>query len=440
MGRLRELVTRSSFLKNLTVLSIGTAAGQGLVILASPVLTRLYTPDDFGLLGIFTAVMLVFGVAACGCYEQAIVLPERDGDAGNLLVLSMGGSVVTSLVLLLLVALLREPVSIVLGAERFAPWLWLAPPCLLVTGLYQSFGYWCIRTRSFKSLSISRLVQALGRVGAQIGAGASLAAGPGGLIGGYITGQAVAATILGVPVVRRAWTRVGRSVTLDGLRAQASRYRKFPLLTMPNAWLNSASFQMPAFLLPAFFGTEVLGQYYLAQRLFTIPVAFFRQSLHEVFYGEASERHRSGGRLTALVLGTYTRLLAVIVVPAAALFILAPDIFSFVFGEEWRQSGHFLRLILPWLAMSTVVSPSTVVFGILNRQEIASIFEVVLITSRVLALVAGALLYHSPALCIGLYGAVGAVAHVGLALVILGLCRRADARGGRAPVDGEEAG
>jgi O-antigen/teichoic acid export membrane protein len=339
----------------------------------------------------------------------------------------MAISVVTSLVVLAVVALWRDPVSQLLGAEQLAPWLWLVPPSLLATGLFQSFSYWCIRTSSFGSLSVSRVMQALGRVGTQIGTGAGLAAGPSGLIGGYLAGQTLAAVLLGVPVLGRTWPGIRDGASVDGIRAQAARYRKFPLFTMPNAWLNAASQHMPAFLLPVTFGTGVLGQYYLAQRLFTIPTAFFRQALHEVFYREATQCHRAGRGLTALVLRTYGRLALIVVLPSVALWILAPDIFALVFGESWRQSGHYLRLILPWLALMAVVSPSTVILPVLNRQEVGTVYEVALITARTLALVAGAQHFESACWAIGLYGAVGVVANLVLAFMIVSLCRRSDA-------------
>jgi O-antigen/teichoic acid export membrane protein len=47
---LGRLLPESAFLRKLSVLASGSILGQVLVILSSPFLTRLFTPEEFGVL------------------------------------------------------------------------------------------------------------------------------------------------------------------------------------------------------------------------------------------------------------------------------------------------------------------------------------------------------------------------------------------------------
>jgi len=86
---IRKRLPEGSFLKNVATLMTGTVFAQALLVLLAPILTRLYDAESFGVFSLYTSIVGFLTVIACLRYERAIVLPEKDEDAANLLALSM---------------------------------------------------------------------------------------------------------------------------------------------------------------------------------------------------------------------------------------------------------------------------------------------------------------------------------------------------------------
>lgn len=169
-----------SFIRNVATLMTGTTFAQALLIIIAPILTRLYTPDDFGVFALYTSILGILSVIACLRYELAIVLPEKDEDAANLLVLCLLICSVISLMALVLVALFRDSFALLLSAPKISFWLWFLPASLFLTGTFQALNYWSTRRKQFKRLAIRQITQNSVTAVTQIASGASLNAGAGG--------------------------------------------------------------------------------------------------------------------------------------------------------------------------------------------------------------------------------------------------------------------
>jgi len=414
---LKEKLKKGSFVRNVITLMTGTALAHALVVLAAPVLTRLYKPEDFGVLALFLSIVGILSVIACWCYELSIVLPEKEEDAANLLALSIMITTGMSLLTLVVVALFRHSLATLLGAPEITFYLWLVPLSLLGFGFFQTFNYWCTRKKKFKYLAVQKIAQSTTTVGTQMCAGGFLKLGAGGLIGGNIIGNTLATAILGWKIWKVDKNIIRKSINPSKIRKQALKYKKFPRYSAPNGLLNTTSQQLPGILFTLFFGPIVLGYYYLAYRIFSVPMSLLGQAFAQVFYPKASEYYNTNADIKALVRNTYKVLLKISILPSIFLFMFAPTLFDFIFGENWRIAGEYLRLILPWLTIAFIVSPSTFIFPILNRQDIALSYEIVLFVARLISILVGGLLLKSATWAIGLYGTVGFFA--GLYLIFL---------------------
>ena len=74
-------MSKNSFLRSVLTVSSGTVIAQVVTILFQPVISRLYTPEDMGILANFVAITTILSVIATGCYESAVVLPENKKEA-----------------------------------------------------------------------------------------------------------------------------------------------------------------------------------------------------------------------------------------------------------------------------------------------------------------------------------------------------------------------
>ncbi len=209
---------RSEFLKNVGTLMSGTAIAQAIPVLVSPILSRIYSPDDFGVLALFMGISIVISVIATGRYELAIMLPEEKRDASNILALAVILTFFTSIITLILVLVLKDFVANFFDDPGIKNWLYFIPLVVLFTGLYNTFNYWSTRHKTFKMNAASRISQSSVMVGTNLGMGFAKT-GAVGLIAGYILGQIVATSVL-------AW-KTFRLVTAPASLIGSSIYQVF---------------------------------------------------------------------------------------------------------------------------------------------------------------------------------------------------------------------
>ena len=363
----------------------GTAASQVLLFAAAPVLTRLYSPDDFGLLALYAALLGIGGVVVSLRYQLAIPLPEDEHEAASVAMaalMAVAGTVVVSGVL---VVFLGEPVAGGLNAPELGPYLWLLPVGLLALGFYQVFKYWAIREKDFAPIARSKVTQSVTAIALQLGL---YPLGPLALLLGQAAGHGAGGGRLAKAALAGRLP-LFRSVTPRSMWAAAVRYRRFPLYSTWGAAFNKVGWNLPALALAPLFSPAVAGIYLLTHRVLVTPQSFIGQAVGQVFFSRAAEAHRSD-ELGELVRKLVSRLALIGLPPALAVVIVGPQLFDFVFGGQWRQAGEFARWMAPWLFLVFLTSPLSTLFSVLERQAEEMAFQGTLLGARTLALLGGA--------------------------------------------------
>jgi O-antigen/teichoic acid export membrane protein len=351
-------------LRGVSRIVAGSVGGQGLVILAYPLLTRIYDPAEFGLLTVFSAVAGMLGVVAAAALEAAIPIPPDDRAAADVAWAGLAAVAVTTLATALVGLVAAPGLAALLGVPRLAPFWWLLALTVLVLGVYQVLSEWMIRERSYGALGRRNLLQGVGQVGTQLGLGV-LGVRPVGLLLGLAVGRLLS---LGGLVSSRGLLR-HPPPTLAGLRAALRRFRRFPLLAAPSALVNSAGLEVPLLLVSALYGDARAGLLGLTVRVFSGPTAILGQAVYQVFTGESSAAIREPkGTLGRLLRGAALRLLLVGAVPAAVLIGWGPPLFGLIFGPEWTEAGRYAQLLaVAYLAQFAVTPVSSTLF-LLERQ------------------------------------------------------------------------
>ena len=411
MEKAKQLIQKrlppGSFLRNVVTLMTGTTFAQALAVLAAPILTRLYGPVDYGVMALYSSILGIIAVIACWRYELAIVLPEKDEDAANLLVLSISITLVMSLLTFLMVALFRQPVARLVGAPELAPWLWFLPLSLLTAGLFKAFNYWSTRRKQFKRLAARQITQSFVTVAAQLGAGITLHPGPGGLIGGSILGQLTATGRLAWQIWRDEGKQLLTSIGLKHIQRLFKRYKKFPIYDSWAGFLNTASTMLPALLLGYFFAPVIVGYYALGHRVLSMPMGLVGGSIAQAYFPRAAEARRKGN-LDKITFELFQQLLAVGLVPMLLITIVAPDLFALVFGSRWWTAGEYVRWLSLWLLFVFISSPLSNIYTVLERQRAGLIVNAVMFSTRLLALVIGGI-KGDALFTIALFGLTGAI-------------------------------
>ena len=343
----------------------GTALAQALAFAARPVLTRLYTPEAFGVFTLVTTAVALLSAVAPGGYRFAVLRPARDDAAAGLVGLALAGAVATALLAAAAVA-----VTAAAGGTAGSPAWWMLAPALLALDAGQTLETWLTRRGRFGVVSRSRVAQSAAVVAVQVGAPAlgGALAGAAGLVAGATAGFAVSLALTGSAVWRTDGRALAAAFRVPAMRALARRYARFPAFSAPAALLNLAATRLPVLLLAAFAGPAVVGQFGVAYGTLALPLALVTGAVGQVFFARAAVAVRDG-TLPALTRETLRGLLAVTVFPSLAVVAAGPALFAFVFGAEWATAGEYARMLAPWTLAVAVAAPLTALFDVLERQR-----------------------------------------------------------------------
>lgn len=393
---------KGAFSRSILLLAGSTALGQGIAVFFAPILTRIYTPADFGILAAFSSIISIVVVVLSLRYEQAIFLPERRQVAIALVSVSLGFVFVFSLAIAIALWLKRDMVLFLAGFH--ASFLWLLPLGFLGAGLYQVMNVWALRESAFERIARARLAQGLGMVLTQLSMGV-LGLGPIGLLVGEVMGRVSGAWNL-LALLRGVALR--ELLDVQSLLYALRRYVRFPLYNAWAALLNALSLQLPFLMLPSLFNNEVAGSFALAYRVLGLPSFLIGQAVGQALLSRAAALRNAPEELGRLTTQTALGLFALGVAVFSIVAIGGAELFGVLFGQSWRQAGVYAQFMAPWYVLWLVSSPLSGLLVIREWQGVGLVFTVMELLTRGLALWVGARL-HSDILSVMLLSGAGIV-------------------------------
>lgn len=392
-------------MRNVLTVIAGSAAAQAVGFALTPVLSRLFSPVDFGLFGSFTAVTSVILAGVTLEYTQAIMLPKERDDAINLFFVASLATVLIAALCLVVCLILPKQMLGLLHTDK--SWmLGLLIVAIFVGGINRACQAWATRTKAFKHVSASQVIRSLSSSGVQIGAG-YLHSGPAGLVGGAVTADFLASANLG-RIVYKDYHQLRGAVSWARIRQLAKEYRDFPMYSASQNVTNSLSTSIPLLLLIHHYGAATAGAYAFASRILWTPLSLLVGSLRQVLFQKAAESQHRGRSLVSLYVRTTAGLFAIGVVPAMIIFCFGPWLFSSIFGARWMMAGTFARSLMLWLLFVFCNLPAVLFARLIRIQRTVFFYDLALLVARVLVLAIGGL-YLSAGNAIMLFSVVGAV-------------------------------
>jgi O-antigen/teichoic acid export membrane protein len=375
-------ILSSKFISNALVMVGGVAIAQLMTIALSPIITRLYSPEDLGLLAFYVALISILAVIATGQYQHAIMLQKKESAARHLTYLCLLLSGVFTLICLLFVILFYDAINAALDDKALNKMLILVPLGIGAASIFATLNMWFTWVKRFKTISATHIAMSAANNGASIGIGAATGLGQG-VIWGHFIGQASAAAYFLLRFMR---------VRHDGvshlkIRALLKRYKKFPAITLPHSLFSTASIHLPSLILIGAFSPAAAGLYFLANRVANVPITILSQSLYPLLFGAFNEsRHR-----TALYRKKFFYVNVIFMPLFIVFWCVAPLLFAFVFGAAWGQSGVYVQLILPMLYCKFISNLfTTPIYFIYERQFENFVFAALITLSIALSLLYGA--------------------------------------------------
>lgn len=360
MKNLYRKFKSNKFLKNVSILMSGTMLVQIIPMVISPLLTRIYTPEDFGIYTVFTSLITFLLIISTLRYEMAIILPKKNEDALSLVVASLIISLFLTIITFSLLLIYGDYLSL-LNENKYLKFL--APILIIFFAFSQVMFYWFSRQKDYSMINRARLGGSIGMNATQLALG-FISLGTIGLIIGYFLNY-----FLQFLIYLKRFLRLNfKIISKDNIILNLKKYKKFPMINFPHAIVDSINQQGIIFIGVYFFGASFVGQYGLMMRVLKAPVSIIGTTIGQVFYQSISEVYNKTGDISKQIKKMLFSLSAISLVPSILLFILAPDLFAFIFGEAWREAGNYSRLLMPYIYFHFITSPLSMVPLVVNKQ------------------------------------------------------------------------
>jgi len=239
--------------------------------------------------------------------------------------------------------------------EFIKPFYWLFCIGFFGISMYQILTYWTLRSKDYITITHTRISQSISGSVSKIVLGI-LSLASFGLICGDLIGRMVGISTLGRKILPKIWLSI-HNFDFHKLRGLAYRYRKFPVFSLPSAFVNVLSLQVPALFLSGMYGFEIVGLYALTFSMLVLPVSLISSSISQVFLGESSEIFRHKRDQILLLYQKTTKKLfmfgAPIILTGA---VISPILFPIIFGSAWKEAGMFSLPLSSMIIAQFVVS------------------------------------------------------------------------------------
>lgn len=370
LQKIKNKFSKGSAARDVATLTVGTVIAQVLTIAATPLLTRLYTPADFGMLAIFLTVSAITATFVTGRYETSILVPVKEAESANLVLLSLVLAFFGSATLGFLSLLAPKSFWGILGVASLGSWLSLA---FVVAGASAAMAIaqaWLNRKKKYAQIAKLRVLQS-----SSISGLALLSAFFPNVSHGLLLAQI--SSCFFVALVAMWFARSAADVwQKEKLLHTARIHQNAPRYLLPAAILDVVTLQMPVVLIATWFGESMAGQFSMAWRLLMLPMTLVGGAVGQVFLQKFSLVYQDSVQARKLLKSTWVTLMAVGVLPMLLIIFFGEYLFSIILGEEWMTAGS-MATVLAAMAMAIFVSsPTSGTYIILGIQRYSPLFGV----------------------------------------------------------------
>ncbi|MBJ9970234.1 oligosaccharide flippase family protein [Providencia rettgeri] len=416
-SKLKNIVS-NKFIRNVIIIASGTAGAQIISMLFSPIITRLYGPEVFGILGTFTAILTVITPIAALTYPIAIVLPKSDANAKGIAILSIRLAILVSVLIALVLLIENDWIAHILRLGIIKEFLLFIPIVMFFSAYQEILAQWCIRKKQFKLTARVTIIQAIILNGAKAGLGLIYPISKT-LIIITVFGFLINGILLKLGLKRQKISFFDKKINTGNLFQLAHQYSDFPLYRAPQVVLNALSQSLPILMLASFFGPASAGFYSIGRTVLGIPSTLIGKSVGDVFYPRISEAVNNKEKVSNLISKATILMSAVGIIPFGVVVIFGPYLFDIIFGSDWVVAGEYARWLALWLYFGFLNRPSVAAIAALKLQGFFLIYELISIVLRVGSLYMGFSIYNSDIIAIALFSICGVILNISLIIFTL---------------------
>ncbi len=381
--RIHIFLRPNSFLRHLLFLSSGTLLAQAIPVLVSPILTRLYVPDDFAMFAVFIALTGTFTPIICGKYEVAMVLPKNRVYGEHLFGIAVYFSLAISITLFIVFLFAGDSVLSLLNSQQLGHWLYVIPLVMFLSGLFITGSYFSNRNKKYKLLARSKISRSLAASTSTILMGIA-GAGFVGLLTGLFVGLFVASFFLLYGNRQALSKRIMRWGSQK--KFLLYKFRHYPLYNATSALLNGLTLSLPVLFLSHYFSDDIVGYYALVIRATSVPIAFISESVSQIHLKKVVDLINNQNPVRPYLFKVTLFLCLVVLIPSIVIIFWGPVLFQIVFGAKWSEAGRYAQILMPGFSVSFVSATLSTTFGATNNNQLGAFIKIVIFISTLTVL------------------------------------------------------
>ncbi|GIN23159.1 oligosaccharide flippase family protein [Siminovitchia fordii] len=372
---IKRMMNKNRFMRNFLSLFSATLFAQLINIGASPILTRIYSPQEFGYYSFYISICTILIVFVTGRYEYAINTVKTEKESQTLFKLVIGLSLVFSIMFFLLERLLFDKIVTLFKLESMSSLLYFIPLTLLGMGIMQGLNYYLNKHKNFNIIAKGKVLQSTVTSGGSIFLGVS----------GFNSIGLIFSNIIGIFISIFYQIYSKKLCFLFNIKQynyykvlkSAKKHRYYPIYNSTSAFFDNIAMQAPVFILMKAFAESIVGYYSLTVRVIGMPLTLISTSVSQVFLSEIAELHNNGQDYKRILFKALKALSIIGLLPTLFLILAGPWAFTTVFGEQWKLAGELSRILAFSYFAKFVVSPLSVIFFVVNRVKLLSVIQII---------------------------------------------------------------
>ncbi len=408
---------KKGVIANIATLLVGYSSAEIIALLVYPILSRLYTPEDFGQMSILWAYCSIFSAVACWRLESVIVIEPNEFRAKRITELCLLGALFLSVAVSCFLNLYSYLIPAhFLSSEQKKLLLWAAPSSILAAGIYLTLSYWSVRKENFRGIFFSRLSGVISSALIKIGFGLKVGSSVVILLGANVLSSVVQGVLL-LPFYLRSRPSSKDTVHQEGFFSILTEYREFPTIMLSSTLISSLSANLPNIILGMFFSTEIVGFYSFAFVLLVRPIGIISESISKVLLQDLSvePREKRGQKILNIIV-----ILMLIGIPFLAILGFFGELIFFkIFGSEWLEAGKYAEILSIYIFGRIIVTPAIQLMLVEKQLKFNFWFTVFESTMRLLVILGMSKMKYEPLYIISVYAFVGFIIHSFYILIAL---------------------
>lgn len=390
---IQRVFGKSEFAKNTLILTLGTSIAQVFPLIFYPILGRIFTPEEFGLLATISSITGILVVLATGKYDQGILITDSKKDAANLIGLILVLSFTVLLSLFIVLQILSDQIAIWFNEPLLKKWMWIPPLSAFVIIIFNCFNEWCIRHKYFLILSWNKITNSALHTLAKLFLGLTKLPG-----NGLVVGDLLGRTFSAGTCVYRAWSKdkeVFSQVSFKQFKLLSRKHIDFPKYILPDQLINQLGGALPILFIGAYFNSSEVGYYSMTMQILSLPVGLIGQAVRGVFRQRANEDFLKHNSCNTIYKRLLIRLTLLSFTVGVIVIAFLPWVFSLVLGEQWGIAGEYSQILLPMIMLSFISMSLSGVFIVVGKMKISLYWQMFYTAITIISLLVGFFIFKT---------------------------------------------